>query len=63
MSGAWQGGKGSRPRPYSVDQKTFDNNWDNIFNKKKQSEDVPVLENEETWSQRVIDENDKKAKE
>jgi hypothetical protein len=32
------GGKGSRPRPYSVDQKTFDNNWDRIFNKKKQSE-------------------------
>ena len=24
-------GKGSSPRPYSVDQKTFDNNWDNIF--------------------------------
>lgn len=35
MSGAWQGGKGSRPRPYSVDQKTFDNNWDMIFSKKK----------------------------
>ena len=35
MSGAWQGGKGSRPRPYSVDQKTFDNNWDAIFSKKK----------------------------
>lgn len=35
MSGAWQGGKGSRPRPYSVDQKTFDNNWDQIFGKKK----------------------------
>lgn len=32
------GGKGSRPRPYSVDQKTFDSNWDRIFNKKKQSE-------------------------
>jgi hypothetical protein len=26
-------GKGSRPRPYSVDQKTFDANWDNIFKK------------------------------
>jgi hypothetical protein len=63
MSGSWQGGKGSRPRPYSVDQKTFDNNWDNIFGKNKKVEDVPILENEETWSQRVIDENDKKAKE
>lgn len=28
------GGKGSSPRPYSVDQKTFDNNWDRIFGKK-----------------------------
>ena len=26
-------GKGSTPRPYSVDLKTFDNNWDNIFRK------------------------------
>jgi len=25
--------KGSRPRPYSVDLKTFDNNWDMIFRK------------------------------
>lgn len=29
------GGKGSRPRPFSVDQKTFDANWDNIFKKSK----------------------------
>jgi hypothetical protein len=29
-------GKGSSPRPYSVDQKTFDDNWDKIFNKKPQ---------------------------
>lgn len=28
-------GKGSRPRPYSVDLNTFDNNWDNIFGKKE----------------------------
>lgn len=27
--------KGSSPRPYSVDQKTFDNNWDKIFSKQK----------------------------
>lgn len=31
------GGKGSRPRPYSVDQKTFDTNWEAIFSKKEQS--------------------------
>jgi Zn finger protein HypA/HybF involved in hydrogenase expression len=35
MSGKWHGGKGSRPRPYSVDQKTFGDNFDNIFRKKK----------------------------
>ena len=29
------GGKGSSPRPYSVDQSTFANNWDQIFGKKK----------------------------
>ena len=27
-------GKGSRPRPYSISQKDFDNNWDRIFGKK-----------------------------
>jgi len=31
-------GKGSRPRPFSVDQKTFDANWDNIFNKNKKTD-------------------------
>jgi len=28
-------GKGSRPRPYSVSQATFDKNWDAIFSKGK----------------------------
>lgn len=32
------GGKGSSPRPFSVDLKTFDNNWNNIFKKKKKTE-------------------------
>jgi hypothetical protein len=32
------GGKGSSPRPFSVDQKTFSNNWDAIFNRKKKTE-------------------------
>ena len=32
------GGKGSSPRPYSVDQKTFSDNWDNIFKKKEEKE-------------------------
>ena len=29
------GGKGSRPRPFSVSQETFANNYDNIFKKDK----------------------------
>jgi len=35
---AGEAGKGSRPRPYSVDQKTFSDNWDQIFKKEKQDE-------------------------
>jgi hypothetical protein len=27
-------GKGSKPRPLSVPQKQFDDNWDNIFKRK-----------------------------
>lgn len=30
-----QNGKGSRPRPKSVDQKTWDQNYDRIFKKQK----------------------------
>ena len=29
------GGKGSNPRPFSVNKKTFDNNWDLIFRNAK----------------------------
>jgi hypothetical protein len=29
------GGKGSSPRPYSVSQEKFSNNWDTIFGKNK----------------------------
>lgn len=31
-------GKGSSPRPFSVDQQTFNSNWDKIFTKKTDSE-------------------------
>lgn len=34
MSGKWQGGKGSDPRPIA-DKKKFDENWDRIFGKKE----------------------------
>lgn len=29
------GGKGSKPRPFSVSQEEFDNRWDAIFKKEK----------------------------
>ena len=32
------GGKGDRPRPFSVDQKTFASNWDTTFGKAKKTE-------------------------
>lgn len=38
------GGKGSNPRPYSVDKKTFEDNWDKIFRKDK---NMQVRTNEE----------------
>jgi hypothetical protein len=37
MSGKWQGGKGSDPRPIA-DKKKFDENWDRIFGKKDQEQ-------------------------
>lgn len=41
------GGKGSRPRPYSVSQSEFDNRWDTIFGKKENKMQVRVQENAE----------------
>ena len=31
MSGQWHGGKGSKPRPFSVSQVEYANRWDAIF--------------------------------
>jgi hypothetical protein len=69
------GGKGSKPRPYSVSQKEFDDRWELAFGKKKKDtlpeyelnkstgevekvylNDIPVLEGEEMWAQKAIDE-------
>jgi hypothetical protein len=36
------GGKGDTPRPYSVDPKTFESNWEATFGKKK-SQDKEAL--------------------
>ena len=50
MSGQWHGGKGSKPRPLSVDTKTFDSNWDLAFGKKKEADmQIRVKENAEDF--------------
>jgi len=41
------GGKGSSPRPLSVDAETFSNNWDAIFNKKRPADFQDVLSTED----------------
>jgi hypothetical protein len=55
------GGKGSRPRPYSVDHKTFDNNWDAIFVKKNKEQqtidELSKLIAEETLDDTELGEN------
>jgi len=33
------GGKGSKPRPFSVSKDIFDTNWDKIFGNKKEKTD------------------------
>ena len=38
------GGKGSKPRPFSVSQEVFDNNFDRIFGKKKQSSEQQTID-------------------
>jgi hypothetical protein len=38
----WHGGKGSKPRPYSVTQEEYDKRWDAIFGK-----DIPEDENDD----------------
>ena len=33
------GGKGSKPRPFSVTQEEYDNRWDNIFSRDLKKEE------------------------
>lgn len=51
-------GKGSSPRPYSVDQETFDNNWDTIFKSPKDRDDA--IAEDEAFSE--VDKNQEKNK-
>jgi hypothetical protein len=53
-------GKGSSPRPFSVDQKTFASNWDRIFSKQPQWDhysDLPAPEayKEDDHAQRTME--------
>lgn len=45
-----EGGKGCKPRPFSVTQEEYDNRWDAIFNKNKSkdSEETEPKEVEQT---------------
>lgn len=42
----WHGGKGSAIRPLSVDNKTYQSNWDLIFRKSKSEDNTGVDKNE-----------------
>ena len=58
------GGKGSAPRPYSVSQEQFANNWDAIFGKKKkpdyEADDGPLTEDQLRQIQDSAKDNDSK---
>lgn len=45
------GGKGSRPRPYSVDRKTYENNWEAIFGDKQKKQEEKDTQNGEQKGQ------------
>ena len=54
------GGKGSKPRPFSVDQETFENNFDKIFGKKNT---LPEYElNKSTGEVQKVDDNNSHRK-
>ena len=42
----WHGGKGSKPRPYSVTQEEYDKRWDAIFGRDEPDEDDLAEDNE-----------------
>lgn len=47
---AWEAGKGSRPRPFSVSQEEYGNRWEAIFgrdNKESKTSDSPIQETPE----------------
>ena len=55
------GGKGSSPRPFSVSQETFANNYDKIF-KKLSPEEMQQEQYEQEEFDRILEENKRRQK-
>ena len=55
------GGKGSNPRPFSVSQETFANNYDKIFRKPSPTE-VEQERYEQEEFDRILEENKRRQK-
>lgn len=49
------GGKGSAPRPFSVDRETYEDNWDKIFNKKVPWDNYSDLPSPEAYEEQLDD--------
>ena len=56
------GGKGSKPRPYSISQDEYDKRWDAIFGKDIPEEDDLDIEEEE-WEKLELDLEDEHTEE
>ena len=54
-------GKGSSPRPFSVSQETFGNNYDNIFRKKSPKE-LEEDQAEQEEFDRILEQNRRNQK-
>jgi hypothetical protein len=54
-------GKGSVPRPFSVDRQTFEDNWNQIFGSKKSNENVWA--NRNVWNEPELAKQDRLADE
>ena len=55
------GGKGSNPRPFSVSQQTFDDNFDAIFRKPSPKEIDDAMAEQEEFD-RILEDNLKRTK-
>lgn len=55
------GGKGSSPRPFSVSQETFANNYDKIF-RKPSPEEIEQDRYEQEEFDRIVEENKRRQK-